>query len=110
MSQINKVSESLTDDLYRKTRDQLNTFINETNALLAAGDALHQDRTALAHKRLTAFLEQAERSVTEPASAPSPVAHWLETGRDYVKAHPWQVVGVAAGLGILGSFLLRRRG
>lgn len=105
---IREMSESLTDDLYERTRAQLNTFIDETNALLAAGDMLHEDRTALARERLTEFLKQAETDYASPTVVP-PVTRVLSNARSYVKANPWVAVGAAAGVGILVSLLLNRR-
>jgi len=105
---IRDMSESLSDDLYEKKRAQLNTFIDETNALLEAGDVLREDRTALARERLTEFLERAETAYASPTVVP-PVTRALSTARSYVKANPWIAVGAAAGVGILVSLLLNRR-
>lgn len=64
MSQkINDLADTLSDNLYEKTRAQLNAFLDETNALLAAGDALNEDRTGLAHERLAAFLKSSAAAV-----------------------------------------------
>lgn len=106
---IREMSESLTDDLYEKNRAQLNTFIDETNALLAAGDVLHEDRTALARERLTEFLKRAEAVSAAPAAAVPPVTRAVSSARTYVKANPWVAVGAAAGVGVLVSLLLNRR-
>lgn len=105
---IRDMSESLSDDLYEKTRAQLSTFIDETNALLAAGDVLREDRTALARERLTEFLKRAETAYPSPTVVP-PVTRALSNARSYVKANPWVAVGAAAGVGILVSLLLNRR-
>lgn len=105
---IKDMSESLSDDLYEKTRAQLNTFIDETNALLAAGDVLREDRTTLARERLTAFLARVEETSAQPAAVP-PVTRAVSSARNYVKANPWVAVGAAAGVGIVVSLLLNRR-
>jgi len=105
---IKDMSESLSDDLYEKTRAQLNTFIDETNALLAAGDVLREDRTALARERLTEFLKRAEAVSTESAVVP-PVTRVVSTARSYVTSNPWVALGAAAGVGILVSLMLNRR-
>jgi len=105
---IKDMSESLSDDLYEKTRAQLNTFIDETNALLAAGDVMHEDRTALARERLTEFLKRAEAASAAPAVVP-PVTRAMASARSYVRANPWVAVGAAAGIGVLVSLLFNRR-
>lgn len=109
MSQkINDLADTLSDDLYEKTRAQLNTFLDETNALLAAGDALHEDRTALAHERLAAFLKSSAAAVVHAEGEP-PVTRVLNDARRYVTANPWMAVGAAAGVGLLVSLLLKRK-
>lgn len=107
-STIDNVTEKLTEDLYQKTRAQLNAFLDETNALLAAGDALHEDRTNLAHERLTDFLKSADRAAL-PRHEQPPVTHAIEQAKVYVKANPWMAVGAAAGIGLVVSMLLNRR-
>lgn len=110
MSQMmTEIDDSLRDDLYRKTRAQLATFIDETNALLAAGDALREDRTALARDRLAAFLQRVADPETAPEPEMPPLTQAADSVRRYVKAHPRTALGVAAGCGLIASFFLARR-
>jgi ElaB/YqjD/DUF883 family membrane-anchored ribosome-binding protein len=104
---INKLTDTLSEDLYEKTRAQLNTFLDETNALLAAGDALQEDRTALAHERLAEFLKGSAAAVIDTEGLP-PVTRVLNDAKHYVKANPWMAIGAAAGVGLLVSVLLKR--
>jgi len=104
---INKMTDSLSEDLYEKTRAQLNTFLDETNALLAAGDALQEDRTAQAHQRLAEFLKGSATAAFHTEEQP-PVTRVLNDARQYVKANPWMAIGAAAGVGLLVSLLLKR--
>ncbi|MFJ5295889.1 hypothetical protein ACIQAL_05085 [Pseudomonas sp. NPDC088368] len=111
---IDNLTETLSEDLYEKTRAQLNTFINETNALLAAGDALHEDRTSQAHARLIAFLKDAAtrgETVSERDFLPErpPLTRALDEAKVFVKANPWAAVAAAAGVGLVVSILLNRR-
>ena len=126
---IDTLTETLSEDLYEKTRAQLNTFINETNALLAAGDAMHEDRTTEARDRLTAFLKGAAlRGAASRGSTPRgtaagrvlpaterviepqpPLTRVIRDAKGYVKTHPWVAVGAAAGVGLIVSVLLNRR-
>jgi ElaB/YqjD/DUF883 family membrane-anchored ribosome-binding protein len=118
MSQmIDNLTATLSEDLYAKTRAQLNTFINETNALLAAGDALHEDRTSLAHERLTAFLKEAasrgetvsEASAIDGVPLLPPITRAIDQAKGFVKANPWAAVAAATGVGLVVSLLLNRR-
>jgi len=104
---LNNVAETLNEDLYQKTRAQLNTFLDETNALLAAGDALQEDRTALARERLAAFLAGTSTPELRIAAQP-PLTRVMEDTRKFVKANPWAAVGAAAGVGLILSLLLIR--
>lgn len=111
---IDNLTETLSEDLYEKTRAQLNTFINETNALLAAGDALHEDRTGQARDRLIAFLKEAAtrgETVSERDFIPEqpPVTRAISEAKLFVKANPWAAVAAAAGVGLVVSLLLNRR-
>ncbi len=109
MSQlINNLTETLSDDLYEKTRAQLNAFLNETNALLATGDVLHEDRTALARERLAEFLKGAQLSALQ-IGGPPPVTRALNQVKSHVASHPWVAVGAAASLGLLVSWWLNRK-
>lgn len=101
------ISETLREDLYEKTRAQLNTFLDETNALLAAGDALHEDRTATARERLTDFLKGVDASVVTIEQEP-PLTRVLGDVKRYVKERPLIAVGAAAGVGLIASLLLMR--
>lgn len=109
---LNDVAQTLNDDLYQKTRSQLNTFLNETNALLAAGDALHEDRTAQARARLVEFLESRRGygESPEPPFVHQPtITRVLNDAQRFVRANPWAAVGAAAGVGMVVSLLLARR-
>jgi ElaB/YqjD/DUF883 family membrane-anchored ribosome-binding protein len=103
------ITEKLRDDLYQKTRSELNTFLDETNALLAAGDALNEDRTSQAHERLKDFLARGTSPVLEvELNAQPTLTRAVNSTKSYVTAHPWAAVGVAAGLGLVASLLLKR--
>jgi len=102
-----EIDQTLRDDLYQKTRAQLNAFLDETNALLAAGDALNEDRTALARERLADFLNGVEIAEAPVAQEP-PLTHVLSVVKDYVKARPLMALGASAAAGLVVSLLLMR--
>ncbi|MEQ7920384.1 hypothetical protein ABQX22_14415 [Xanthomonas sp. WHRI 1810A] len=103
------ITKQLTDDLYDKTRSELSTFLNETDALLQAGDAINEDRTSQARQRLNAFLDSAASTVTSYDTAVDRSSQALSSAKAYVKANPWQAVAAAAGIGLLVSIVLNRR-
>jgi ElaB/YqjD/DUF883 family membrane-anchored ribosome-binding protein len=103
------ITKNLTDDLYDKTRSELRTFLNETDALLRAGDAINEDRTSQARQRLGAFLDRAADTVTSYDTVVDHSTQAFSSAKAYVKANPWQAVAVAAGAGLLVSLLLNRR-
>lgn len=105
---VSDISATLREDLYEKTRAQLNRFLDETNALLAAGDALREDRTEQARERLAAFLEGVDVSV-QPVEAPPPLTRAVGQAQGWVVSRPWAAVGAAAGVGLLLSLLLLRK-
>lgn len=112
---IDNLSETLNDDLHKKTRKELNAFVDETNALLAAGDAVHEDRTHEAEERLDTFLKRAavveveDLPVELEAELQPPLAGVISDATGYVQSHPWKAVGAAAGIGFLVSVLLNRK-
>lgn len=103
------ITKKLTDDLYDKTRSELSTFLNETNALLQAGDAINEDRTRQARDRLSAFLDRAADTVTSYDTAVEHGSQAFSIAKAYVKANPWQAIAAAAGVGLLVSVVLNRR-
>jgi ElaB/YqjD/DUF883 family membrane-anchored ribosome-binding protein len=103
-----KIIDSLSEDLYQKTREELDTFLNETDELLAAGDALNEDRTAQAEARLAAFLRGATTSVMSEDTQATARESFFKA-KTYVQDHPWHAVGIAAGVGLLVSVWLKRR-
>jgi ElaB/YqjD/DUF883 family membrane-anchored ribosome-binding protein len=103
------IPKKLTDDLYDKTRSELDTFLKETDALLKAGDAVGEDRANLARDRFSAFLDSAAESLTVHDGPLDRSSEALSKAKAYVKSNPWQAVGVAAGVGLLVSILLKRR-
>lgn len=102
-------TNTLTDDLYEKTRSELNAFLKETDALLKAGDAVNEDRTDVARSRLRAFLDSASKSVTSEGPLVEHGVPAFEKAKAYVKEKPWHAVAAAAGVGLVVSILLNRR-
>ncbi|PHX45929.1 hypothetical protein AO263_17180 [Pseudomonas sp. NZIPFR-PS5] len=77
------ITEKLRDDLYQKTRSELNTFLE--------------------------FLARGTSAVTEIEMDAQPaLTRAVGNAKSYVTTHPWAAVGVAAGLGLVASLLLKR--
>lgn len=90
--------------------EDLQRLVADVEALLQvtagqAGDRIERlraqaaDSVAQARQRLAGAEEATLREVREAA----------ESAEGYVREHPWQAVGVAAGIGLLLGLLLSRR-
>lgn len=89
--------------------EQFQTLVRDTEALLAqsanlvgeqAEELRLQIRESLERARVS--LHSAEENVRERGQAA------LEATETYVQTHPWQAVGIAAGVGVLLGMLIRR--
>jgi ElaB/YqjD/DUF883 family membrane-anchored ribosome-binding protein len=94
--------------------DEFNSIVAETEHLLkavahtgaeAGSDAAHGldaklDENLKAAKERLALLEDAALQRTKAA---------VQATDTYVRAHPWQAVGLAAALGVIIGLLLRRK-
>jgi ElaB/YqjD/DUF883 family membrane-anchored ribosome-binding protein len=93
-----------------KLVDEFSTVLSEAEEMLKraateTGEKAKDLRSQVEAKLLTAKLRlqelegQAVESAKEAARATD----------DYVHAHPWQAIGIAAGLGVVVGLLLNRR-
>jgi ElaB/YqjD/DUF883 family membrane-anchored ribosome-binding protein len=90
--------------------DEFQTLIHDTEKLLQHSASLageqaeelrEQIRSSLDRARTT--LHNAEDSLRERSTAA------VQATEGYVQTHPWQALGVAAGMGILLGLLISRR-
>jgi ElaB/YqjD/DUF883 family membrane-anchored ribosome-binding protein len=87
-------------------RNDLNTLAEDAGALMAATADVAGEKVSQARQRLAAALERSkemygrvQEKVVEGAKATDRAVH----------EHPYQAVGIAAGVGVLLGYLLARR-
>jgi ElaB/YqjD/DUF883 family membrane-anchored ribosome-binding protein len=96
------------------TRDKLvadvKLLMSDTEELLRATASQAGEKVAAARERMQASLASAKTKVIETERAlvdkTKQAAHATD---EYVHQHPWQAVGIAAGVGFLLGMLLSRR-
>lgn len=88
----------------------LRTVIADTEELLKATADQAGARIAAARVKLQASLKSANARIAEAQEATSARARVaIGTTEDYVRANPWQALGIAAGVGVVLGVLLARR-
>lgn len=93
----------------RLVRD-LKAVIEDAEALLQATAAQTGDRIDGLRARASESLEQAKaRLRATEDEALEQVREAAANANEYVRANPWQAVGVAAGVGLLLGLLISRR-
>ena len=107
------MSETKTLDSKQRLLNEFNAIVSETERLLKAksptGGAVEGDSPAFDAqidenlKAARERLEQLEDVVLQRAKAA------MKSTDAFVREHPWQAVGIAAGIGILIGLLLKRR-
>ena len=93
-----------------KLAADLKTIIKDTETLLKDTSEVLGEKALDARKRLESSLRDAkvrladaERLVVEKAKETAKATD------EFVHQNPWQAVGIAAGIGFLAGFLIRRR-
>jgi ElaB/YqjD/DUF883 family membrane-anchored ribosome-binding protein len=88
----------------------LKTLTSDAEELLKATAADVSDKAKEARSRVTAALERAKSTCTELQE------HGVESAKaavkqadDTIRAHPYEAIGIAFGLGLLLGALLRRK-
>ena len=107
------MSETKTVDDKQQLLNEFNAIVSETERLLSAkappGEMADREVSAFDVKideNLKAArerLEQLEDVVLQRAKAA------MKSTDTFVREHPWQAVGIAAGIGLLLGLLLKRR-
>ena len=86
-------------------------FLTDVEHLISSATSLTSDDLVRAKARLTAHIVSARASVVDAGSAAVERARSGAKATDqYVRAQPWQAVGISAVAGILIGFMLGRRG
>jgi len=93
-----------------KLMSDLQTVVEDAEALLQATAAQTGERIDGVRERAKASLKQAKaRLVEAEGQAMEQVREAAASADEYVRENPWQAVGVAAGVGLLLGLLISRR-
>lgn len=99
-------SDSITVD---KLLQDLQTVVDDAEALLKATANQAGEKVQEARARATQSLGAARERLAEMQhGAMRQAQEAIQSGDEYVHSHPWQAVGIAAGVGLLIGLLLRR--
>lgn len=93
-----------------RLRDELAAVMRDAESLIGAVSDEAGAKTDEARARVREALGKVKSRLGEIEAAVS--EHGAEAARatdDYVRTHPWQAVGVAAGVGLLVGLLIARR-
>ena len=92
-----------------KLVEDLKTVISDAEELLRATASHAGDRVSTVRQKVQDSLQRAKAELAD-------VDVLLEQGKEaaratdeYVRAHPWQSVGIAAGIGVIIGLLISRR-
>lgn len=90
---------------------EYHAFLTDVEDLISSATSLTGEDLARAKAKLTARIASAKAAL---GKAGSEVAERARSGAkatdSYVRAQPWQAVGISAAVGIVVGFLLGRRG
>jgi len=90
--------------------DDLRKVVHDTEALLRATEGQIGEKADDARKRVQAALEKARtRLKNVQGSATEMGEEAVRATETYVRANPWQAVGIAAGVGLVLGMLISRR-
>ena len=90
--------------------DDLRKVVHDTEALLRATEGQIGEKADDARKRVQAALENARtRLKNVQGSAAEMGEEAVRATETYVRANPWQAVGIAAGVGLVLGLLISRR-
>lgn len=93
-----------------KLMSDLQSVVDDAEALLQATAAQTGERVDGVRARARESLKQARSRLVEvQGETLEHVREAAESADEYVRENPWQVVGVAAGVGLLLGLLISRR-
>ncbi|MCC7329853.1 MAG: DUF883 domain-containing protein [Gammaproteobacteria bacterium] len=93
-----------------KLIEDLQVVVRDAEALLQATAAQTGEKIEGVRARATESLRQArQRIAAAQAGAAREIREAADSTDEYVREHPWQAVGIAAGAGLLIGLLIGRR-
>ena len=87
-------------------RHDTNTLVADAQALLAATAEIADEKVTAARDRLTAALENGQEMYQNVRSR---VIEKAKAADEVVHEHPYRVIGISFGVGILIGLMLKRR-
>ena len=88
----------------------LRAVMRDAEALLKATATQTGEQVQQVRERAEQSLKQArERVAAIPGAVRDSANQAAQAGEEYIKQHPWQSLGMAAGLGLIIGLLLRQR-
>lgn len=103
------ISDKLARDLQDKTRSELDTFLDQADALIKRGKAIGASRGPQSRHLLGQLLDRADAllSPKEPKPALAGPSK-LEQAKAYARANPGKTALVAVGVGLILKRILSR--
>ena len=93
-----------------KLKEDLATVLRDAEALIKASAEQGGEKTAEARARIREALDAAKRRLLEAEQAAVRQGQdALHSTEEYARQHPWQAMGIAAGVGLILGVLLARR-
>ena len=90
--------------------DDLRKVVHDTEALLRATEGQIGEKADDARKRVQAALETARTRLKNVQGSASEMGEEaVRATETYVRANPWQAIGIATGVGLVLGLLISRR-
>lgn len=101
----------MTDNVStEQLRNDLAAVMHDAEALIKASAEPGHERLNEAKARIRETVDAAKRRLADAQHrAAQEGKEAMRATDDYVRHHPWQAVGIAAGIGLIAGLLLSRR-
>ncbi|MCO8171747.1 hypothetical protein NJC40_28685 [Pseudomonas sp. 21LCFQ02] len=103
------ISDKLARDLHDKTRSELDSFLDQADALIKRGHAIGANRGPQSRHLLGQLLDRADALLSP--KRPKPVSAGpskLEQAKAFARANPGKAALVAVGVGLILKRMLSR--
>jgi ElaB/YqjD/DUF883 family membrane-anchored ribosome-binding protein len=92
-----------------KLVEDLKIVISDAEELLHATASHAGDRISTVRQKVQDSLQRAKAELAEVDVLLDQGKQAVQAADEYVRAHPWQSVGIAAGIGVIIGLLISRR-
>jgi ElaB/YqjD/DUF883 family membrane-anchored ribosome-binding protein len=100
-------SQTIMENQHQKTGNDMGTLADDARALIAATADVAGDQVAEARQRLAAALESGKEIY---GRARERAVDSAQAADKAVRENPYQIIGIAFGIGVILGFLASRRG